>query len=137
MPVPCYHPTFMDQVLRLLRSCCIYCGKLKMSRIHVNRYICKLKLVKYGLVKELAELDDLTVQVLNKGKTAAASESEDDDDDETLGDGKALIDARERFVKRSIARAREEGDSALDSAISSTYSPPPCRAIRSRVSKPR
>lgn len=115
MPVPCYHPTFMDQVLRLLRATCIYCNRLKLSRAQVHRFQCKLRLVKYGLLKELKEIDDLTAQsVHGKGAAAAAvavaegSGSEDgSDDSESDADTKGLIDRRERFVRHAINTARQ------------------------------
>ncbi|KAK5137137.1 hypothetical protein LTR08_000642 [Meristemomyces frigidus] len=110
MPVPCYHPTFMDQVLRLLRATCIYCSRLKMSRVQVHRFQCKLKLVKYGLLKELHEVDDLVVQSIHGAVAAAAdSASEDDSEAENDADTKGLIDQRERFVKHAINSARLEG----------------------------
>lgn len=109
LPVPCYHPTFMDQVLRLLRASCIYCGKLKMSRAVVNKFVCKLKLVRYGLIKELAELDEITIQMATKGKVAAADLASSDEDEDGLGDAKELVEAREKFVKRAIRKAKEEG----------------------------
>jgi len=110
LPVPCYHPTFMDQVLRLLRASCIYCGKLKLSRVHVNRFACKLRLVQYGLIKEIADLDDITAQMASKGKaTTNAAGSSDEDDDEISGDAKELVETRDRFVKKAIKKARQEG----------------------------
>jgi DNA-directed RNA polymerase beta' subunit len=109
LPVPCYHPTFMDQVLRLLRASCIYCGKLKLSRVHVNRFACKLRLVQYGLIKEIADLDDLTAQMGSKGKTTITAGSSDEDDDDVPGDAKELIETRDRFVKKAIKKARQEG----------------------------
>ncbi|KAK4545068.1 hypothetical protein LTR36_003619 [Oleoguttula mirabilis] len=116
MPVPCYHPTFMDQVLRLLRATCIYCSRLKLSRVQVHRFQCKLRLVKYGLLKELQEVDDLTAQsVHGKAGTAAAaaaavgSGSEDGSESESDSDVKGLIDQRERFVRRAINTARQDG----------------------------
>ena len=110
LPVPCYHPTFMDQVLRLLRASCIYCGKLKLSRVHVNRFACKLRLVQYGLIKEIADLDDITAQMGAKGKaTTTAAGSSDEDDDEISGDAKELVETRDRFVKKAIKKARQEG----------------------------
>ena len=60
MPVPCYHPTFLDQVLRLVRASCVYCYRLKMGRVAVHRFGAKLRLVECGLVQELRELDEIT-----------------------------------------------------------------------------
>ncbi|KAK5124424.1 hypothetical protein LTR85_001641 [Meristemomyces frigidus] len=112
MLVPCYHPTFMDQVLRLLRATCIYCSRLKLSRVQVHRFQCKLRLVKYGLLKELQEVDDLTAQTVHgKGAAAAAvgSGSEDGSESENDSDAKPLIERRERFVRNVISSARQNG----------------------------
>ncbi|QIW96250.1 hypothetical protein AMS68_001768 [Peltaster fructicola] len=102
LPVPCYHPTFMDQVLRLLRAACIYCGKLKMSRSQVNLFVCKLRLIKHGLLREVAEMAEFDMKFTMKGATQ-------DDDDEEEEVGGHVIAARLRFVKEAIKRAAEEG----------------------------
>lgn len=106
LPVPCYHPTFLDQVLKLLRACCVYCGKLKLSRVQVHRFVCKLRLARYGLVKELQDLDDLTVQAIHGSKTV---ESESEENDETDAHTKSLIALRDRFVKNAITTAKQNG----------------------------
>ncbi|EME42306.1 hypothetical protein DOTSEDRAFT_175298 [Dothistroma septosporum NZE10] len=107
LPVPCYHPTFMEQVLRLLRAACIYCGKLKMKRVLVARYICKLRLVRCGLLKELTELDEVEFRSA-KGQQTAASGSDDDDDEEDA-DVKAITQQFEQFTQDSIRRAKKAG----------------------------
>ena len=109
MPVPCYHPTFMDQVLRLMRATCIYCNRLKLGRVQVHRYICKLRLVKHGLLKELQDLDDQTVKDIQGTAEAAAAAEENGSDDDDDADAKTLINRRERFVKQAIETAKENG----------------------------
>lgn len=37
LPVPVYHPLFMNQAYGLLRSICMYCHKFKMPEIVVSR----------------------------------------------------------------------------------------------------
>nr|OQO30304.1 hypothetical protein B0A51_03130 [Rachicladosporium sp. CCFEE 5018] len=109
LPVVCYHPTFMDMVLRLVRGGCVYCGRLKMARVVVNRFVCRLRLVRYGLLREMAELDELSVKTATKGGEAIEEESEEDEEEGVSGDTKELIEQRERFVKKAIRRARQEG----------------------------
>lgn len=109
LPVPCYHPTYMDQTLRLLRSACVYCNRLKLSRVQVSRYSCKLKLVKYGLLKEVEEIDNITAAgsrnaVVNAGTGA---EESTDSDEENDADTKSIIDQRIRFVTNAIKIAKE------------------------------
>ncbi|CAK7568231.1 MAG: hypothetical protein SEPTF4163_006216 [Sporothrix epigloea] len=57
LPVPVYHPVFMDQVLRLLRAECIYCHHFRLSMKELNRYSCKLRLLQYGLLAEAMNID--------------------------------------------------------------------------------
>lgn len=37
LPVPVYHPLFMNQAFGLLRSICMYCHKFKMPEIVVSK----------------------------------------------------------------------------------------------------
>lgn len=106
LPVPCYHPTFMEQILRLLRAACIYCGKLKMKRVFVSRFVCKLRLVKYGLLKELNELDDMEFKAGGKKVDLGSDDEEDADMD---SDAKAITLRFEKYVNDAIKRAKKHG----------------------------
>ncbi|KAK3638050.1 hypothetical protein LTR22_018012 [Elasticomyces elasticus] len=107
MPVPCYHPTFMDQTLKLLRSMCIYCSRLKMSRVQVDRYRCKLRLVQFGLLKEVEALDQLALKGASGQKDIAEEEESDSDDDDS--DAKSIISRMESYTNSCIAIARQNG----------------------------
>lgn len=106
LPVPVYHVTFMNQVLRLLQARCAYCSRLKMRRDEVNRYTCKLRLIQHGLLDEAKELENIMLR--NKGKAMVVngagpesdvqSDEEDDDDDN-------LQKRRDDFVKLAIKKA--------------------------------
>lgn len=110
LPVPVYHPTFMGQVLRLLRATCMYCSRLKMARVQVHRYVCKLRLVQWGLIREAKELDDITTASIS---TIQQVESGSDSEDEaTDADTKSLIEQRERYVQECITRARQNGSAS-------------------------
>lgn len=103
----------MDQCLRLLRAACIYCHKLKMSRQEVNRFVCKLRLIKYGLIKECYDLDAITVST----QASTTNGSKDEDDSDVDQDTKDIIERRNRFVKKCIKEAgisRRKGDSPVD-----------------------
>ncbi|KAJ9118268.1 hypothetical protein QFC22_004179 [Naganishia vaughanmartiniae] len=52
LPVPVYHPLFMNQAYGLLRSICMYCHKFKMPEIVLKKYIARLRLLDHGLLKE-------------------------------------------------------------------------------------
>ena len=103
--MPVYHATFMEQLLRLLRAKCAYCSHLKLHPTEVHRYVCKLRLVEFGLLEEAADLDNIqtssrtakanrTDQSTIDQSTASSDLSEDDSD--------RIIQRRNLFVKRSI-----------------------------------
>ncbi|KAK4574249.1 hypothetical protein LTR86_002010 [Recurvomyces mirabilis] len=111
LPVWCYHPTFMDQTLRLLRAMCVYCGKLRMARVQVERTRCKLKLVECGLLNEMAELDDLSIQAMSKKGAAAVSDDEEssDGDDDVDSHVKSAIARMQKFTHQAIRTAKANG----------------------------
>lgn len=105
----------MDQCLRLLRAKCVYCHKLKMSRAEVNRYACKLTLVRYGLLKECFDLDD--IHIAPKSKDIAAPDTSKDNDGNDSSDSdqdsntKDIIHRRNVFVRNAIKQAgKRRGD---------------------------
>ncbi|KAI6249121.1 DNA-directed RNA polymerase I subunit rpa1 [Erysiphe necator] len=105
LPVPLYHPIFMDQLLRLLRAKCAYCHYLKISRKEVNRYQCKLKLVQHGLLSAVEEVDN--IDIISNKKNNKGSENESDEDSQVA----SVIRRRNLFVKKCI---RESGNNLFD-----------------------
>src|SRR5947207_195927 len=103
LPAPVYHPTFMDQVLRLLRAKCIYCHHLRLSKKESNRFLCKLRLIQHGLLSAAAEVDNIEV-AQTKGGPASGAESDEEDEEESAVD--AVIRRRNAFVKKSIKAAK-------------------------------
>lgn len=99
LPVPVYHLTFMDQLLRLLRGKCAYCHNLKLARVQINEFVSRLRLIRCGLVKEANEMHEFID--MNKGKkskdVAESDESEDDNED--------IVGQRNSYVKRCLKRA--------------------------------
>ncbi|EMC95705.1 hypothetical protein BAUCODRAFT_34468 [Baudoinia panamericana UAMH 10762] len=110
MPVPCYHPTFMDQVLRLLRGMCIYCSRLKMSRVVVHKMLSRLRLIQYGLLTELHELDAMSIRAVagGKGDTARSDEEEEIDEDDDA-EANTVIARLDHFVANAIRTAKQNG----------------------------
>jgi len=106
LPVHVYHPSFMDQCLRLLRAKCAYCHKFKMSRTEVGRYICKLRLLSHGLVKESYEVDEIRAGTSKNNGLQTNGIDTDQDSDASDVDAKALHDRRNEFTKRAIKAAR-------------------------------
>ena len=99
LPVPVYHLTFMDQLLRLLRGKCAYCHQFKLARVQINEFVSRLRLIRCGLVQEANEMHE-NIDI-SKGKTgprdAESSGSNDESED--------IIGQRNSYVKRCMKRA--------------------------------
>ncbi|TVY19931.1 DNA-directed RNA polymerase I subunit rpa1 [Lachnellula arida] len=100
LPAPVYHPTFMIQLLRLLRAKCTYCHLLRMSRKEVNRYLCKLRLIQHGLLGAAEEVENIENSPQNKegGDSNSEEEAESSIDN--------VIRRRNAFVKKTIKAAK-------------------------------
>ncbi|OCK74654.1 beta and beta-prime subunits of DNA dependent RNA-polymerase [Lepidopterella palustris CBS 459.81] len=102
LPMPVYHLTFMDQCLRLLRAKCVYCHRLKMAAVQVNRYTCKLRLIRYGLLKEAEDIENLN---LWSSKRKSASGAGDDLGSSEEVDEDHIISQQNSYVKKMIKQA--------------------------------
>ncbi|KAF1832344.1 beta and beta-prime subunits of DNA dependent RNA-polymerase [Decorospora gaudefroyi] len=98
LPVPVYHLTFMDQLLRLLRGKCAYCHQFQLARTTVNEFVSKLRLIRCGLVQEANEMHEHIDATKGKTNKHQADDSEDDDNE-------AVISQRNNYVKRCMKRA--------------------------------
>lgn len=110
LPVPVYHVTFMEQLLLLLRIRCCFCSQVKLTSTKVNRFVCKLRLLQYGLLQQSQDLEDIQARSEPLKPTRSigsdigrASESEESDEDL---DG--LANRRNNFVERAIKHAIED-----------------------------
>ncbi|KAJ4303349.1 hypothetical protein N0V90_002242 [Kalmusia sp. IMI 367209] len=97
LPVPVYHISFLDQLLRLLRGKCCYCHHFKLSRVQVNEYAAKLRLLRCGLVEEANGMHEHID--INTGKTSKAADSDEEEDEE------GIISERNSYVKKCMKRA--------------------------------
>lgn len=107
LPAPVYHVTFMDQVLRLMRARCVYCGHLKLPRAEVDRFTCKLRLIEYGLVQEVEELENIHLRSTAsklKGMQVDAMDVDGDSQDSEEEDAETLKQRRNEFVIRAIKK---------------------------------
>ena len=90
----------MDQMLKLLNGQCAYCGRLRTVQTEIHLITSKLKLLGFGLINEAQAIDNVVI------------DGEEDDDEALEEDGdleerrQALIDARTRFVKKAVRRAK-------------------------------
>ena len=110
LPVHVYHPSFMDQCLRLLRAKCVYCHRLRLSRTEANRYICKLRLIKHGLIKECYDLDDITFAKSGAIKTNGVEEDAESGSESDSAKGSVLIDKRNAFTRRALRTATKQNE---------------------------
>ena len=121
LPVPVYHPLFFDQMLRLLRSTCVYCFRFRVARAEVNRFVCKLKLIQHGLLVEAYELDDIHFETPKQEKddadttaTVAGGGGEEENEKDVGGGGydeelEAFFAKRRKLVDGAIRKQRKQG----------------------------
>lgn len=76
-----------------------------MSRVHINAYVCKLRLLQYGLVDEVAVIDTMGTGKADKKKGAKhdGDSSSDEESEENL------VARRNAYVKRCIRDAQLAG----------------------------
>ncbi|KAI5797692.1 hypothetical protein EDC01DRAFT_629076 [Geopyxis carbonaria] len=107
LPIPVYNPLFFDQMLRLLRATCVFCFHFRMSKAEVGRYVCKLRLIQYGLLSEATAVDNYELKTRKSKKQKdleGDDDAEDSDDEEDL---EVFIARRQKDVDRLI---RNHGD---------------------------
>ena len=115
--MPVYHVTFMDQLLRLLRARCEHCSRLKLRRLDINFFVCKLQLIQHGLLAEAQELENIKVKAKGPSSsqtdpTAAEVDGCLSSDDDT--DPDHVMELRNNLVKRAIRKARQQSSSTGD-----------------------
>ncbi|KAH7310477.1 DNA-directed RNA polymerase I subunit RPA1 [Stachybotrys elegans] len=59
LPVPVYHPIFMDQAYHLLRATCVYCTGFRIPQKDLHKYLCIFRLLQHGLIHEARLVDSL------------------------------------------------------------------------------
>ncbi|KAL5334658.1 hypothetical protein BJX70DRAFT_377559 [Aspergillus crustosus] len=106
LPVHVYNVTHLDQLYRLLRAQCVFCHRFQMPRTQINLYICKLRLLQYGLVDAVAVVDSMGMKVGGSKKGKGADKSDDEEEDEDEDD---LIARRNSYVKKTIREAQAAG----------------------------
>ncbi|KAI0418635.1 hypothetical protein F5X98DRAFT_106601 [Xylaria grammica] len=101
LPIPVYHPVFMDQILRLLRAQCQYCFRLRMRRPDINLVVCKLRLLQFGLIDAANHLDDITPET---------TDIEVDDEDMSSDEKNSVMDKvarmREVYTRQELKKCR-------------------------------
>ncbi|KAF3925482.1 hypothetical protein AA313_de0200270 [Arthrobotrys entomopaga] len=107
LPTPVYHPVFFDQMYRLLRSTCVYCHHLRLSRQEINLYTCKLRLIDSGLLRECEELELVGTNTLERSSKLSSGVDVGDvaEDLEENEDAETLIRKRNKYVQRLLRKA--------------------------------
>ncbi|EDO07314.1 RNA polymerase Rpb1 domain 5 family protein [Babesia bovis T2Bo] len=57
-PVPIYHPLLMPRLVKLLKSTCLYCRKLKLTRQRIVKLIKLFDLLHVGLLSDMLLFDE-------------------------------------------------------------------------------
>ena len=89
-----------------------------MSRPEARRYICKLRLIRHGLLEQAEELDDIRTELLRPGQQPPSEQSEDSDE-EGAPEESEIIQKRDTFTHKAIKKALKRGyaTSMLDEAV--------------------
>jgi DNA-directed RNA polymerase beta' subunit len=103
LPVPVYHVSFMEQLLRLVRGTCVFCYHFRMPRDLVNQFVCKLKLIRAGLIREAEEMDECID--LSGGSTGANKGKPDDSVEDSNAELSNIISQRNAYVKKMLKQA--------------------------------
>ncbi|GKT86830.1 LOW QUALITY PROTEIN: DNA-directed RNA polymerase I subunit RPA1 [Colletotrichum tofieldiae] len=102
LPVPVYHPVFLDQVLRLLRSQCVYCKGFRMRHREINRYSCKLRLLQHGLLHEAHLVDAIGEELKGLALPGVPTDYESEAEEEGTSSVDNVISAREAYVRQAL-----------------------------------
>jgi DNA-directed RNA polymerase beta' subunit len=70
--------------------------------------VCKLKLIRHGLIKESRDIDDVRA-VAGPNVTITAGDSQEDSDSDNDADAKGLMERRNQFVQQCLSEAKREG----------------------------
>lgn len=90
----------MDQILRLLRSQCVYCKGFRLRHRDINLYSCKLRLLQHGMI-HAAHLVGAIGEDLN-GVDVPGIVQEESEAEEEGQESDNIIRAREGFVRRHL-----------------------------------
>ncbi|KAF4982550.1 hypothetical protein FZEAL_1861 [Fusarium zealandicum] len=102
LPVPVYHPVFMDQAYRLLKATCVYCKGFRLPQKELHKYVCKLKLLQHGLIEEAHMVgvigeNDLAIELGDFSELE--SEAEEEGDNSSIDN---VTRARDKYVDKCL-----------------------------------
>ncbi|KAI1070468.1 hypothetical protein LB507_007022 [Fusarium sp. FIESC RH6] len=123
LPVPVYHPVFMDQAYRLLKASCVYCKGFRLPQKDLHKYVCQLKLLQHGLIQEAHMVavigeNELAIELGNFSELE--SEAEEEGASSSID---SVTRARDKFVEKCLRgikikrgdtkRGKHEGSSEM------------------------
>lgn len=136
LPVPAYNPMFFPHMYMLLRSSCLYCHRFKIGSIDRHLFICKLRLLQYGLILEASQVADVGAgkSTASNGSSNGSNEKEEEDDEMDVEEpeltkaakqskdevARSIYDAREKFVQAKIREAIDSGFSSTEGVVTPT-----------------
>ena len=107
----------MDQLLRLLRARCEHCSRLKLRRVDINLFVCKLRLIQHGLLSQSQELENIQAKASGPRTSEIdplANESDGlVDSDHEMAPGQ-VMELRNRFVRRAIRKTSHQNPCVRD-----------------------
>ncbi|PHH65389.1 hypothetical protein CDD81_2493 [Ophiocordyceps australis] len=119
LPVPVYHPVFIDQTLRLLRATCVYCSGFRLSKKDLHKHVCRLRLLQHGLITEAHMVGSIGENDLGLGLQLPLGLEDSEAEEEGSSDANGIIKMRERYVqqcllgnhirRRDVIRGKHEG----------------------------
>ncbi|KAG8407441.1 hypothetical protein J3459_014176 [Metarhizium acridum] len=109
LPAPVYHPVFMDQAYHLLRAACVYCKGFRIPPKDLHKYMCKLRLLQHGLIREAHIVDALGEADWSEMEEALGlDESEADEENSSIDN---VTRKREQYVQECLrSSALRRGD---------------------------
>ncbi|KAM4066969.1 RNA polymerase rpb1 [Hirsutella rhossiliensis] len=101
LPVPVYHPVFLDQAYRLLRAACVYCHGFRLPPKELHKFSCKLRLLQHGLIQQAHMVGSIAENelALDLQGDLGLSDSEAEEDGAS---GEAIMRTREKYVQQCL-----------------------------------
>jgi DNA-directed RNA polymerase I subunit RPA1 len=94
----------MDQILRLLRSACVYCKGFRLRPRDLHRYSCKLRLLQYGLHQEAHLVDAIGEDFYGLAIQEVPQDLEIEAEEEGNSSVDPVITARDTYVQRCLEK---------------------------------
>ncbi|KAG6038114.1 hypothetical protein E4U41_004536 [Claviceps citrina] len=100
LPVPVYHPVFMNQAYLLLRATCVYCKGFRLRAQDLHKYVCQLRLLQHGLIHEAHDVCAIGESLVDSAESGD-SQAEEDGSLTT-----ATMRKRDRYVQERLRRVK-------------------------------